>query len=135
MLSEGNCRIGVDLVLISRIASLMNKEAWLKRVFTVQELGLMDNKAVRRQAEFLAGRFAVKEAFAKAVGTGIGARLGLQDVQTLYQETGAPVIHVSNRLQDTLSQELNLHQWEVSISHSPGERGSMGYAVAMVLLR
>ncbi|HEY4579205.1 MAG TPA: holo-ACP synthase, partial [Savagea sp.] len=71
----------------------------------------------RRTLEFLAGRFAAKEAFAKATGRGIG-KLSFQDIEILNKTNGAP--------------EMKVHDYEgnifVSISHSEA------YAVAQVVL-
>ncbi|RXZ80561.1 holo-[acyl-carrier-protein] synthase [Paenibacillaceae bacterium] len=74
--------IGHDLVEMERIAGIMNsglRERFVRRVLT-------DAEQVRERAlgvnsmEFVAGRFAAKEAVVKALGCGIGAVVGFQDI-------------------------------------------------------
>lgn len=84
--------IGVDLVELSRMRELIEKKpTFVKRILTKKEVALFDKLKDRRQVEFLGGRYACKEAFSKAKGTGIGA-LSFQDIEILNLESGQPVI-------------------------------------------
>jgi len=83
--------IGIDVVAIRRIEDL--SEHARKRIFHPDELALAENSP--RPAEFLAGRFAVKEAFFKAIGEGVKT-LSTQDVWTTKGEDGRPVINLSS---------------------------------------
>ncbi|MEI5994614.1 holo-ACP synthase [Candidatus Enterococcus mansonii] len=84
--------IGIDMVELSRIEKIiLNKSSFVERVLTDKEYSLFEQLPHKRQVEFLAGRFACKEAFSKAWGTGIGS-LGLQDVEILKEDTGAPKV-------------------------------------------
>jgi len=87
--------IGLDLIELERIQKSVRKGNQLaKRVLTAQEFTLYANLPnERRQSEFLAGRFAAKEAFSKAAGTGIGT-LSFDDIEVLYSEQGAPLMEV-----------------------------------------
>lgn len=83
--------IGLDIIEISRITDAYEKNnQFADRILTSKELGLFQQYSKRRQMEFLAGRFAAKEAYAKAVGTGIGA-LRFTDMEIDYTEKGAPI--------------------------------------------
>jgi holo-[acyl-carrier protein] synthase len=85
-------KIGVDATEIARMEKIIEtKPRFAKRVLTENELEKFHKLHGRRQAEFLAGRFACKEAFSKAWGTGIG-KVGLQDIEVLNNELGAPVV-------------------------------------------
>ncbi|MCD5325847.1 MULTISPECIES: holo-ACP synthase [Pontibacillus] len=90
--------IGVDLVEIERIEqSLNSNQRFLQRILTEKEQQLLKNiTAPKRQAEFVAGRFAAKEAFAKAMGTGIGKEYAFLDIAVLRTDKGAPMIEVKN---------------------------------------
>ena len=84
--------IGIDIVELSRIEDIINtKSSFVKRVLTSNEYQLFEALSHKRQVEFLAGRFACKEAFSKALGTGIG-KVGLQDIEILKETTGAPKV-------------------------------------------
>lgn len=84
--------IGVDLTDIARIQKAQTKHTdFAAKVLTANELAVFKTLEAKRAAEFLAGRFSVKEAYAKAYGTGLGA-VGLQDVECLNQANGRPEI-------------------------------------------
>lgn len=65
--------VGMDIIDIDRIAQAYEKNnQFVNRILTGVELDMFNQLENRRQMEFLAGRFAAKEAYSKAVGTGIG---------------------------------------------------------------
>lgn len=112
--------IGIDIVEIARIERLLKKSnRFLERTLTKEEIAQYNNlRSERRKIEYVAGRFATKEAFAKATGTGIG-ELQFTDIEVLTLDTGAPSLHVAGY------ETMALH---LSISHSEQ------YAVAQVVI-
>lgn len=60
------------------------------KVLTAKELEVFSKLADKRRFEYLAGRWAAKEAFSKAYGSGIG-NLRFQDLEVLSNEKGAPI--------------------------------------------
>ena len=84
--------IGLDLIDIERIARAEARHgaAFLRRMYTPAERAAADARGPRRTL-YLAGRFAAKEAIAKALGTGIGAGVSWQDIEVLNEASGAPV--------------------------------------------
>lgn len=115
--------IGLDIVEIERINQLLarNDSSFIKRIFTAEEQSQIP-LAGRRRAEYIAGRFAAKEAFSKALGTGIGTNLRWQEIEILALPCGKPYINYQNRINITY-----LH-YHLSISHSNE------YAVAQVII-
>lgn len=84
--------IGVDIVELKRMKEVIEKnEKFIDRVLTPEERNLFDQLGEKRQVEFLGGRFACKEAFSKAYGTGIG-KVKLTDVEVLREENGRPIV-------------------------------------------
>lgn len=85
--------IGMDLIEIERIEkSLAKSNRLANRVLTRNEKETFKQfQSERRRAEFLAGRFSAKEAFAKATGRGIG-KLSFQDIEIISDLKGAPSI-------------------------------------------
>ncbi len=106
-------RTGVDLVEIDRLSGLSPEihQRFLERVFTAREL----LEAGESDAS-LAGRFAVKEAVAKALGTGIGV-LGWQQIEVERGPQGEPVLHLHGKAQ-LQADQLGLTLWAISISHT-----------------
>lgn len=84
--------IGLDLTDIDRIEQACQKrETFPERVLTPKELDLYQQMRRSRKTEFLAGRYAAKEAFSKALGTGIG-KMGFHDIEILPDQKGRPVV-------------------------------------------
>jgi holo-[acyl-carrier protein] synthase len=109
--------IGIDIIELSRVEDVVNRTGKLvDRILTPSERDRFETLAGRRQVEFLAGRFAAKEAFSKAMGTGIGKDLSFLDIEIAADPLGKPVI---------VKPEVKAH---LSISHS------RDYAVAQVVI-
>jgi len=104
--------IGVDVVELERMGKIIEtKPKFSERVLTIKELALYQDLPLRRKIEFLGGRFACKEAFSKAWGTGIG-KLTFQDIEILSDSRGKPIVtkspfvgkvHVSISHSDTVA--------------------------------
>ncbi|PUB14466.1 holo-ACP synthase [Paenisporosarcina sp. OV554] len=85
--------IGLDVTEIERITVAHDRSSKFKeRILTIQEIKRFEKLSEMRQLEFLAGRFAAKEAFAKALGTGIGKSCSFHDIEVLPNEVGKPML-------------------------------------------
>ncbi len=115
--------VGTDLVEVERVAQTVARfgARFLERVFTQEEL-----QEGRRRVTWLAGRFAAKEACAKALGTGIGASVAWRDMQVLRQDSGKPSLRLLGDAA-ALAASLKIVQMDVSISHTHQ------YALAVVV--
>jgi holo-[acyl-carrier protein] synthase len=114
---------GVDLIEITRIVEVIARHGnhYLERIFTPDEL-----VQCGKRAESLAGRFAAKEAVAKALGSGIGD-VTWKEIEILGDENNAPVLSLHGAAKHK-ADELGLVQWSVSISHS------QSHSVAFVVM-
>jgi holo-[acyl-carrier protein] synthase len=115
-------RTGVDLIEIDRVEGIVRRHGsrYLDRIYTRAE----QNQS-RHNPQFLAGRFAAKEAVAKALGTGIG-EVGWLEIEILGDEQNAPTLSLAGAAKKR-ALELGLADWSVSISHS------MTHAVAFAV--
>lgn len=121
--------IGIDLVEIERIAKLMKRQTRaLDRMLTIQERSLLEGKSEGRQIEFVAGRFAAKEAASKALGTGIGRVISFLDMEILPHESGKPEMKIKPEVFRRLGLDPSRIRVHLSISHSTVQ------AMAQVLL-
>jgi len=110
--------IGLDIVEIQRIKLISERQRkFVDRILTIKEKEKYDRLAGHRQIEFLAGRYAAKEAFAKAMGTGIGTNLSFLDIEIENDDNGKPLIGKPFK-----------HGVHLSITHSAE------YAVAQVII-
>ena len=107
--------VGTDIVRIERIQEILNKnrDGFINRVLTEHERALFANKS--DSAAFCAKRFAAKEAFSKALGTGIGRVVSFQDLTVRKNENGKPYFVPSEKLRLYL-QEKGIKQGHLSIS-------------------
>lgn len=109
--------IGVDIVKVKRIKKALERtEGFCKGVFSLEEIAYFSNK--NNKYETAAGFFAAKEAFSKALGTGIrGFRL--TDIVVKNNSLGKPDIYISNKIKNKFKLEGN--KIHLSISHTDEE--------------
>lgn len=85
--------IGIDLTEIARVKKAAEAHAqFTAHVLTAAEEQQYVQFSGQRAAEYLAGRWSLKESFAKAYGTGIGAQLGFHDIEIIDNQVGAPIV-------------------------------------------
>jgi holo-[acyl-carrier protein] synthase len=115
---------GVDLIEISRIEEVIARHGkhYLERIYTPAEI-----EQCGKRSESLAGRFAAKEAVAKALGCGIGD-VTWKEIEILGGEQNAPILTLHGAAEQK-AKELGLTNWSVSISHSQSH--SVAFVVAI----
>lgn len=113
--------VGCDLCEISRIEN--TKEGFTSRFFTEKEQELFRIK--RNSPQTIAANFAAKEAFSKALGTGVSG-FGLRDVEVLRDDKGKPYINLYGGAEEILRKE-NIKGIHISISHT--DELAMAYVV------
>ena len=105
-------RTGIDLIETDRLRGLSPeiRRRFIDRVYTDAEKAYCgDNE------QHLAGRFAAKEAVAKALGCGIG-EVGWQEIEILNDEFGCPILHLHGKAAER-AEHMGLKVWSVSITH------------------
>lgn len=112
--------IGIDIVELDRIRDICQRQPrFIEKVLTKEEIKQYNIcQTTTRKTEYVAGRFAAKEAFSKAYGTGIGT-LGFKDIEITTNHQGAPIIYAN------VTTNNHVH---ISISHSKD------YVVAQVII-
>ncbi|HPO60826.1 MAG TPA: holo-ACP synthase [Exilispira sp.] len=117
--------IGTDIVDIDRFSASLEKEGFIDRLFTENEQKQAVNYSESRRDEYFAGRFALKESFYKAIGTGIRVH-SLKDVEILYDSFGKPILFLKNMLANMFPVEF--YSIHATIAH---ERK---YAIGFVII-
>lgn len=117
--------VGVDITDIKRMAKSIESEAFQNKVFSPDELKICVE--FKRKAECLAGKFAAKEAFMKAIGMGIRQEIWFTQIEVLNRETGQPYLRLNGEAERCLK-DLQATGIHISISHSEDN------AVAVVIL-
>lgn len=91
--------IGCDVIYILRFKRLYTKERFVNRILTKNELELYSKLNDMKKPNFLAKRWAAKEAFSKAIGTGIGRKfhnvlVDFQSIEVINNNNGTPQINI-----------------------------------------
>jgi len=107
--------IGTDIVEVKRIKEALNKYgvALAKKILTSQEL--LTYKKTEGKENFLAKRFAAKEAFAKAMGTGMRSPVNFKSIEIIHDSLGKPIIKTISKL-TLLVESHNIKHCHLSIS-------------------
>lgn len=119
--------IGTDITECERPIKIYEKygHQFIRNILTPNELELMESR--KAKSEFLAGRWAAKEAFSKALGCGMCEKCAFVEIEILVNDSGAPYVVLHAETAKT-AERLGVKNVHVSISHEKN------YAVAMVIL-
>lgn len=118
--------LGVDIAEVPRIRAAIEKrgQAFLRRVFTPREIAYCER--FRNKFERFAGRFAVKEAAMKALGTGWGRGVRWVDLEVVREKSGRPTLSIAGEA-SKIAARLGVKNISVSITHTEDQ------AVAQVI--
>jgi len=120
--------IGTDIVSVDRIKNSIKNKNFLKRVFNKKEIFKCKN--VKTKTNCFAKRFAAKEAFSKALGTGISKGINLNEIVVLNKKSGKPYIYLIGKTKKILSQKFKGKKSIISLSLSDEKK----FAVAFVTI-
>ena len=109
---------GIDIVEIKRISEVYKKfnRKFLNRILTYKEVSTIINPTLNNNEmiKVLSGRYACKEATAKAIGTGFSNGLRFTDFEIINNKMGQPILIVSEKVKRIIKREFVS---SVSISH------------------
>jgi holo-[acyl-carrier protein] synthase len=120
--------IGIDMVKVSRMETIIRRwdRNFLERIFTKAEQEYCLQKKMAHV--HFSGRFAVKEALLKAMGSGLRQGISWKEIETLPSATGQPRVSLSGRVRQ-VADEMGACDILSSITHDAD------YAIAQVLLQ
>ncbi len=120
-------RIGTDICSIVRIAAAWKRQGhrFLMRLMADEEMEIIQSTPEARRLPLVAGRFAGKEAIAKALGTGIGP-VSWRELAVVRLSSGEPSVKLTGAAA-SIARDMRLDVWQISISHEET------YAVAFVI--
>lgn len=106
--------IGTDIAEVARIAKSIEQERFKVKVFSKTEMAYCDSKV--NVAEHYAARFAAKEAFLKALGTGLRGDIALNEIEVVNDSLGKPTIQFIGKTAETILAK-KIYSTHVSLSH------------------
>lgn len=124
--------IGTDIIKNSRIADILNKheDRFINRIYTEKEILAAKKISINQKLiQFYAKRFAAKEAFAKAVGFGIGKDVQFLDISIENELSGKPKVIASTKLDRFLKKYFNIKDIGINVSLTDEKEFSQAFVI------
>ncbi len=130
--------IGIDLISNDRIKKIIKKfdQNFKEKIFSKNELNDFENRYKNQEKlnqnaiNFFAKRFASKEAFSKALGTGIGRGIDFNDIEISNDKLGKPFIKILNNKEAKIKEILNCQEFNIHLTIS--DEKSISGAVVII---
>ena len=120
--------IGTDIVSVDRIKKSLKNKNFINRIFNEKEI--LKCKKINKSVNCYAKRFAAKEAFSKALGTGISKGINFNEIVILNKKSGKPYINIIGKTKKILNKKFKKKKSKISLSLSDEKN----YAVAFVTI-
>ena len=121
--------IGVDLIRNKRIKNLLKNKSFINRTFGKNEI--ISSKNIKDKTNFYSKRFAAKESFAKALGTGFRYSLNFKDIEVLNDKIGKPYFLKTKKINDIINKRFKIKKYNLFLSISD----ETDYSVAFTILQ
>ncbi len=121
--------IGVDIVDNKRFKSLIKDNKFINRIFSKKEI--FDSKKTLNKINFFSKRFAAKESFAKALGTGFRNNLNFKDIEIVNDNLGKPFYLINNKIKQIIKKNKKIANFELFLSISDEK----DYSVAFIIIQ
>ena len=118
---------GVDIVDNIRIKKLIKNNSFVKRIYSNNEI--KESKNVKNKTNFLAKRFAAKEAFVKSLGTGFRNGINFKDISVKNNNLGKPQLYLSKKIKSFLSRKLKYKKYKIHLSLSDENKHSIAFVI------
>ena len=120
--------VGTDIIQVNRLKKSLNKKPFLSRIYSKEEI--IKCKRSKINSNCFAKRFAAKEAFSKALGTGISKGISFNEIVVLNEKSGKPYIKLINKTKKIVERKLKKKVYKISLSIADEK----DYAVAFVTI-
>ena len=119
--------IGVDLIKNQRIKRLIKKNNFIKRTFSKNEI--VHFKKYRNNDNYYSKRFAAKESFSKAFGTGIRNDLNFKDIEILNNRLGKPYFLKNKKMDKLIDKRFKTKKYNLFLSISDEKDYSIAFTI------
>ena len=119
--------IGVDIVSNLRIKKSIKNNSFVNRVFSKSEV--YQSKKTLNKSNYFSKRFAAKEAFMKALGTGFRFNANFKDISVINNIEGKPELKITNNIKKLLINRLKVKKFNLFISLSDEKNYSIAFVV------
>ena len=119
--------IGVDIVENKRIKSSIRSKSFVNRIFSKSEI--LISKKLLSKTKFFSKRFAAKEAFVKALGTGFRNGLNFKDIQIINDKLGKPYYLINSKVKNLIKRKKKVQNFNLFLSISDEKEYSIAFTI------
>ena len=119
--------IGVDIIKNERIRKLIKNNKFKSRIYSTKELKL--SKKTKNKIAFFSKRFAAKEAFSKALGTGFSSNLNFKDIEIINDKKGMPRYAENKKIIKIVQKKYKIKKFNSFLSISDEKDYSTAFAI------
>jgi holo-[acyl-carrier protein] synthase len=119
--------IGVDIIDNKRFKKLIKDKKFINRIFSKKEISASKKKL--NKINFFSNRFAAKESFAKALGTGFRNKLNFKDIEILNDKLGKPFYLINNKIKQIIKKNKKIANFELFLSISDEKDYSTAFTI------
>ena len=119
--------IGVDIINNKRIRKSIANKAFIKRIFTSKEI--LASKPNKNKTNYFAKRFAAKESFVKALGTGFRNNLNFRDIEILNNKLGKPYFSDNQKIKKIIFDAFKVKSSHLFLSISDEKDYSIAFTI------
>ena len=119
--------IGVDLIDNKRIKESIKSNKFKSRVYSSKELKLSEK--TKNKVAFFSKRFAAKEAFSKALGTGFSSNLNFKDIEITNDDKGMPRYVENKKIIKIIQKKYKIKKFNSFLSISDEKDYSTAFAI------
>ena len=122
--------IGVDIVENKRIQKSIKNPLFKKRIYTSKEL--KQSNTVNNKVSYFSKRFAAKEAFSKALGTGFRMNLNFKDIEVINDKMGKPHYVKNKKITNIIQKNFKIKNFKCFLSISDEKNYSTAFAIIQI---
>ena len=119
--------IGIDIIENKRIKNSLKNLKFKKRIYSTKELA--QSSLSKNKVGFFSKRFAAKEAFAKALGTGFRDNLNFKDIEIINDKKGKPYYLKSKKISKIIYKNFNIKKYKCFLSISDEKDYSTAFTI------
>ena len=119
--------IGVDIVDNNRIKKSIKNKQFISRIFSKKEIN--HSKKLNNKVNFFSKRFAAKESFAKALGSGFRNNLNFKDIEILNDKIGKPYYIKTKKLDQIIYKKFKQKKYNLFLSISDENDYSIAFTI------
>ena len=119
--------IGVDIIENKRIEKSIKNRNFIKRIYSSKEL--IESDKINNKVAFFSKRFAAKEAFSKALGTGFRMNLNFKDIEVINDKMGKPHYVKNKKITELIQKKYKTKKFNCFLSISDEKKYSTAFAI------